>query len=618
MKKNKLSIGLITSFIAAMGLTACSEAVTSSKDAVVTFKDYDGNEIGVITDEMFKEYSNSPSGVSKFYDAIMEVLIRYEFEKENNRVNSPDYTGALPYIFDKTETQVKDEAERQIEDKKERARDDADNNGTSFDEEWEAILEGEGVETEKELLEKYIYAIVKDQVEDWYFEDSIEQLTSEYIGVDANGEAVDSDVSAKYPYHIRHILVKVGSGATNFYNGTISADEAKNLSSTVQALVDGKNSFGETAFYYSEDEGSAAKYGDVGIMSTDTSFVNEFKLGIYAYDAVLSRTTQNSTINAGLGIDQDVADAIEDIGLTYVPYAAFKTVGVEKDTTDSNGVIVNNGNENYYPRNIYWNKYLNHHNPFVITNNALEETSVTGVENNTIDTTNTYTELTGLGKCGWRKVPGITTGNQMVLTDEAGRVIVGVRSEHGIHLMVMQKSIFDYNNGEGANVSLEQYYTTLTPQDADYPTYNGTPKSTYVTYLQTADQVTLNDRASEVESAIRSFDPTYSYRLYEHLVEINKVEFIGDLKEKIQDYIDSQREYNTWKDSEDMADAWRTYLELLEVQEANRTAARLIPETCAIKFKSAYDKNGQLIDQDPSTPGVQNPFAEGGICYYAN
>ena len=122
MKKNKLSLGLITSFIAAMGLTACADAVTSSKDAVVTFKDYDGNEIGVITDEMFEEYSKSPAGISKFYDAIMEVLIRYEFKKENNRVNSPDYTGETPYIFDKTETQVKQEAERKIEDKKDLKR----------------------------------------------------------------------------------------------------------------------------------------------------------------------------------------------------------------------------------------------------------------------------------------------------------------------------------------------------------------------------------------------------------------------------------------------------------------------------------------------------------------
>lgn len=610
MKKNKLSLGLITSFIAAMGLTACADAVTSSKDAVVTFKDYDGNEIGVITDEMFEEYSKSPAGISKFYDAIMEVLIRYEFKKENNRVNSPDYTGETPYIFDKTETQVKQEAERKIEDKKESARNDAKNNGTTFDKEWEAILDGEGVETEKELLEKYIYAIEKSQVEDWFFEDQIDTLTSEYIGVDATGKAVESDVSAKLPYHIRHILVKIGSGASNFYNGTITTDEAKSLSSTVQALVDGKNSFGETAFYYSADEGSATKYGDVGIMSTETSFVNEFKLGIYAYDAVLSRTTANTAINEGLGITTEIASDIKDLGLTYVPYAAIKTVGLEKDTKDSKGILVNNGNENYYPRNIYWNKYLNHHNPFVITNNALNVDGVTGVTDPTsIDLTNNYTELTTLGKCGFRKVPGITTGNQMVLTDEAGRVIVGVRSEHGIHLMVMQKSIFDFNNGEGANVSLNQYYTTLTPQDAGYPKNGTAPKDTYVNYLQTADQVTLNDRAKEVETAIRSFDPTYGYRLYDYLIKENNVTFVGGLKEQINEYIEAQREYNVWKDQDDMAQAWRTYLELLEVQEANRTAQRLIPETCAIRFKNASSNGTEITDA---------AFKEGGICYYAN
>ena len=69
--KKKLSIGLVTSFIAAMGLTACSGTVTSSDKNVVTFKDYDGNEIGVITDEMFKEYSNSPSGL--IYNGALSI-----------------------------------------------------------------------------------------------------------------------------------------------------------------------------------------------------------------------------------------------------------------------------------------------------------------------------------------------------------------------------------------------------------------------------------------------------------------------------------------------------------------------------------------------------------------
>lgn len=589
MKRSKLSIGLVTSFIAAMGLTACGSTVTSNDNNVVSFKDYDGNEVGIITNSIYEEYKNSSAGISKFYDAIMEVLIRYEFE-------TADTTK-----FAKTYEQIKLEAERRVEDKKTEASSNADNNGTSYSTEWEAILEGEGVETEDELLEKYIYAGEKEEIEDWYLKENLETLKAEYLGVDGSGAKVTSKVSARLPYHIRHILVKVSSGATNFYNGTVSADEAKNLAAVAKALVDGKDTFGQIAYYYSEDTGSAALYGDLGIMDTSTSFVNEFKLGIYAYDAILSGRTENTTIEAGLGITSDVKAKLAG-GLSYVPYEAIKELGNVKDVTDDDGIRVNGGNENYYPRNILWNKYLNHHNPFVITNNVRNPNDLNG-ETTSVDVT--ITEAAA-GKTGFRYVPGVcATTNQKVLTDEAGRVLIGVRSEHGIHLMVMQKSIYDFDATTNG-ISLNDYYTTYTPADAQYPNVS---VPTYVTYLSNASQSVLNERATKVKDTIKSFDSTYGYRLYNYFLDQYKLTFNGDLGEEISNYIAAQQEYNIWTNEKDMAKAWRTYLELLEVQEANRTKERLIPEVCAIKFRDAYNSKGELYDAD---------FKEGGQCYYAN
>lgn len=578
MKKSKLSIGLVTSFIAAMGLTACGKTVTSNDKNVVTFKDYDGNEVGIITDSIYEEYKNSSSGVSRFYDAIMEVLIRYEFETDDTNK------------FSKTYNQIKLEAERRVEDKKTEASSNADNNDTSYSTEWESILKGEGVETEDELLEKYIYAGEKTEIEDWYLKENLAQLTSEYLGVDKDGKKVASKVSARLPYHIRHILVKVSGGATNFYNGTITADEAKNLAAVTKALHDGNDTFGQNAVYYSEDEGSGDLYGDLGIMDTATSFVNEFKLGIYAYDAILSGRAENAAIEEGLGITQKVKDAFTT--LTRVPYEQIQNIGAEKDTVDSNGVRVNDGNENYYPRNILWNHYLNHHEPFVITN---AKVIVNGETNEAAE-----------GKCGFRYVANVSeNADQLVLTDEDGRVIIGVRSEHGIHLMVMQKSIYDFAD---TDITLNQYYTTYTPADAQYPDVD---VPTYVTYLSNASQSVLNERANKVKDAIKSFDPTYGYRLYNYFLETYKdrLTFNGELGEDIKAYIEAQQDFNNWNAEKDLEKAWRSYIELLEVQEANRTEKRLIPEVCAIKFKNAYDKNGKLVDDD---------FKEGGKCYYAN
>jgi hypothetical protein len=50
-----------------------------------------------------------------------------------------------------------------------------------------------------------------------------------------------------------------------------------------------KETFGEVAFDASEDTGSAALYGNLDVMTAKTSFVNEFKLGIYAYEALVAR-----------------------------------------------------------------------------------------------------------------------------------------------------------------------------------------------------------------------------------------------------------------------------------------------------------------------------------------
>ena len=80
MKKSKLSITLVTSFIAAMAMSACS-SVSSSKDAIVTFTPYGTKEsIDLITDDVYNQYGNTSAGISKFYEKILEVLIRYKFK----------------------------------------------------------------------------------------------------------------------------------------------------------------------------------------------------------------------------------------------------------------------------------------------------------------------------------------------------------------------------------------------------------------------------------------------------------------------------------------------------------------------------------------------------------
>ena len=143
MKKSKLSITLFTSFIAAMALTACNE-VTASKEALVTFTPYGSKEaISLITDDVYQAYRGTSSGVTKFYEKILEVLIRYQF-KENN--------------FDKGElkySEIESWAKNQVQEQKDKAKANAKSNGTKYDDEWKSILDSHNVDDADGLKEHF-------------------------------------------------------------------------------------------------------------------------------------------------------------------------------------------------------------------------------------------------------------------------------------------------------------------------------------------------------------------------------------------------------------------------------------------------------------------------------
>ena len=56
MKHKKLSISVVSAFIAALGLTSCSNNVTASENAIVTLKGYDGQEIAIDTNAIYDKY----------------------------------------------------------------------------------------------------------------------------------------------------------------------------------------------------------------------------------------------------------------------------------------------------------------------------------------------------------------------------------------------------------------------------------------------------------------------------------------------------------------------------------------------------------------------------------
>ena len=613
MKKSKLSITLVTSFIAAMALTACDN-IKASEKAIVSFTPYGGgDQIAIITNDIYNAYRNTTGGVSKFYDKILEVLIRYEFkDKEFSK-------GELKYA------DIENWANNQVQEQKDKAKANAKSNKTKYKDEWQSILDSNGVEDADELKEKYIYEKEKEVMKNWYADDddNAKELKDEFLGIKADGTAVTSDVKAAMPYHIRHILVKVdeaGDTGAKFYKGTVSEAQAKLLSDTVTTLAEGNYTFAQVAGMYSED-GSASSGGDVGIMtnaatSGSLGMVNEFQLGLYAYDNLYDASNKTDAaapvIKEGLGITDEVAGKLP-ADVVEVPYEAFVNMGkYAKVDADKEGNKLADGSASLYPRNIVWNKYFNLHNVFVIKN-AVKATYTTTADADSDP--NEFSTLVGSGAYD-ASLNGKGFNDEGYLVDEHGNMIIGVRSQYGIHLMVIEKSMYDY-------AELATYYDTKLPGEDNY-----TPDS-YVGYIQSSSLEDYKKRADDVKSKITSFDATYEYRLYQYLrgqVEITfNEEAAPGLEALLEKYISTTKENNAYKQEEGLKNVWRTYSELLEKQESDRAAyyttknvqgqdspqlTRLVPERIADAFFRLYEGTGTAADYFEFTE-------EGAYHYYA-
>ena len=467
------------------------------------------------------------------------------------------------------------------------------------------------------MKEKFIYEKEKEVITNWYSDTHAEDLKKEFIGVDSTGAKVASDVSSAMPYHIRHILVKVDEASdaqAKFYRGTISEAQAKLLYDTVSTLASGKYSFSQVAKMYSED-GSASSGGDVGIMTnTATSgslgMVNEFQLGIYAYDNIFDATNAadgaKDAIREGLGIDDDVINALPE--LAKVPYDAFKKIGEYAEVTaDKYGNKLANGSATLYPRNILWNKYLNLHNVFVIT-----KTQTGAAKFGADDAETEFANLEGAAyDDSANPLPRFNADGYLV--DEKGNVIIGVRSQSGIHFMIVEKSMYDY-------ADLATYYSTKLPGEDGYSS------DSYVGYISSQSTEDYKKRADDLRSKITSFDSTYDYRLYSWLKTEMTVSFSGiaeGLGEEIDSYIAALKNNNAYKQEDGLKKVWRTYNELLDVQDVNRNAkfnivtskgknqynlTRLVSEAAAADFMTLYEGTGNST--------IYDKFAEGGVYYY--
>ena len=376
MKTGKRSLSLAMSILAIASLTACDDDYTYPdakwKEGIIV--NVDGKDYKY--DEIYQLFDNSKGSAQAYFNVAKNILAQLVTPKTDTMLSNVD---------------------TKINDLKNTWKTNARTNNTSYKEEQEKTFDSENVEDLDELREKYIS------------QQQVEKNSQDFYEINANGvtdpsytyyisEQMTKDyVTNQAPYHVSHVLVKVdaSSDGDGYWNGKITADNAKKIGNAVRMLAS-SDSFGSVAQLVSEDEGSAKMYGELVTttegsqsvaMEKTTSYINEFKLGLYAYEAYLNPKTKaaevNTAVRASLRVpgqaaasssfdyknDTAVSELITDgtlvgkNGAFGIPLSKAITLGyvadVEKNIVD--GSKVDYASETQYPRNILFNNYFNYH-----------------------------------------------------------------------------------------------------------------------------------------------------------------------------------------------------------------------------------------------------------------
>lgn len=627
MKKSKKFLVLAAATASLLSLAGCNEVI-AKKNVLIEFRNANGNYTQYTADDLFAKYTESTQkSTESYYNAIYNVLVEEWFNLgENSNLKKECDTAA----------------DIAMEAKKSEADSASDSNKTTYDEEWEKILNtelsdmAEDKRDDKQLLHKFQLNEYKTKLGDEFY-DKFKTWAKENVSADEQTNNLfwgdQGYLKEKLPYHVKHILVNVDADNADYYKGTVSSANVSKLYTVVSELA-AKEDFGEIARDQSDDEGSAKSFGDLGIMDTSTGYVNEFKLGIYAYDTYFNTSKEvgsSLSKNANpFNIPENDANYVKSLGIASIPYGAVVQMNNLKDTTlDQYNKEVNDNDSAYYPRNILFNKYFNNHNLGFITPESLSGKDP--VQKFADDNLNAhYTDLNEDGT--WTNGPVVDAyanmegfqsvtlntydakGNKVgtvtrkVLCDNNGNPILVVRAGsgyQGIHFIVVTRSALEENkeytaNGEVYNVALNEYYCSENPLTSssqlnkDFPTTTkGTQKKTYVnTFINSYDK--YNERVNDIKSKVKDFDTNYEYRIYTWLkgqlsVKFNSINGIN-MEERINNFIESKRNSTKNDTRVNNIETWDNFIEQLQVQQSQRQT-KLIPETCALHFKEGFKNN---------------------------
>lgn len=398
-------------------------------------KDNDNKEQEILKDKNGKEIIATINGnnytANDVYDEMLtnSASVEYMYEKLEDLLIST--------IVPVTST-MRNTVTNEVEVWKKEIKENASISGISYKDALKAGLKEEGVSSEKELIEKKIFAWQEEILTSKYWRDNEDNYLRKYF-------------ENRYVYHISQIVVNVSSNENyDYFNVEPDKNVFKKLYDVVNSLATGIP-FYQVAVEYSDDA-SYSNGGDLGMVTlNDTSLVEEVKFALASY----SKYVEGMNIeNVPEYLDVVYKDGIEAIPQSYVDKLmekdAYGDYFYEDETTKYiNSLPSSFDNSRVYGRNVIFNNLFNSRTFRVIE-------SETSSKAESVD----YVRMPKEDVVGFD-----VKGTRNVLVNDEGNPILVVKSSKGIHFISIKKS---------PSVGVEEllkYYSTEIDEADEITTY---------------------------------------------------------------------------------------------------------------------------------------------------
>lgn len=427
---------------------------------------------------------------------------------------------------------------------------DAELNGTDYKEDLKTALSEEGVSSLEEFKTKKIYSRQKEAAKTLFLEAKKANYANKYV-------------TTNYLYHISDINLAVSgssSNVTDLYALTLSSAEAESIHDAILELVEGEQ-FYNVAYAYSSSD-SKSNGGDAGIITlNDTDISNELRYALIGYSSIIEGKYQElknnlkwTTNDYTPTLEEFYSGGLESIPLSYILGLEGNYETTECYTDDVDSVYTNS---KVYYRNILFNNLLNSKSPRFITLTA-EEVATYNAQDRVISATELGLDVL---------VPDVKNGGyktadqseeQYVLINEENNPYIVYKDNSGLHISAIHMTPF--------TTGYEKYFSDEVNDE------DGT-----VIYAEAG-----NDTEARLEE-VKSFAEKYitrdfggntadtkllDYEIFEYYMSQStkngnfKIENT-DVKNMINQYISSAREYADLKMEKNTATYYDEYTNLL-------------------------------------------------------